>query len=33
MLYTQNSLLLKKTYGKFNISLVLNILKISFKFR
>ena len=33
MIYTQNSLLLKKTYEKFNISQVLNILKFSFKFK
>ena len=30
MIYTQNSLLLKKTYEKFNISQVLNSLKFSF---
>ena len=38
MIYTQNSILLKKkkkkkNYEKFNISLVLNILEISFKFK
>ena len=33
MIYTQNSLLLKKTYQKFNISQVLNILNFSFKFK
>ena len=33
MIYTQNSLLLKKTYKTFNISQVLNILKFSFKFK
>ena len=32
-MYTQNSLLLKTTYEKFNISLVLNILKICLKFK
>ena len=33
MIYTQNSLLLKKTYEKINISQILNILKFSFKFK
>ena len=33
MIYTQNSLLLKKNYEKFNSSQVLNILKFSFKFK